>query len=144
MRWEFPASYGVVRSPPGKTIIWDSSTLTCVSAPTAGSCGYARMIQLQDRSLITVYEASGTGERTLCQAGHEFANGCWEPSAVLLPSGEIQLFFANEGPYTHSDEQEISLLRSYDNGYSWSHHPETVSFRSGRRDGMPALLFYDN
>ncbi|MFN7140039.1 MAG: sialidase family protein, partial [Limisphaerales bacterium] len=25
-------------------------------------------------------------------AGHEFENGCWEPAAVQLPSGEVQLF----------------------------------------------------
>ena len=63
-------------------------------------------------------------------------NGCWEPSAIQLPSGEIQLFFANEFPYKDSDEQEITLLRSFDNGKSWS-KPKTVSFRAGRRDGMP-------
>jgi hypothetical protein len=204
-------------APPVKTIVWDSSTLTRVSAPMAGYCGYARMIQLHDRSLLTVYEASGNivcvhskdlgrtwsnpvtiatkedginmavpdiirlrdnsliacynprpfkidtmrhfeirikrstdggytweGEQTIYRAGHEFANGCWEHSAMQLPSGEIQLFFANEGPYTHSNEQEISLLRSGDNGISWSHLPETVSFRSGKRDGMPVPVLLRN
>lgn len=63
-------------------------------------------------------------------------NGCWEPAAIQLPAGEIQLFFANEFPYKDSDEQEITLLRSFDNGESWS-KPKTVSFRAGRRDGMP-------
>lgn len=200
-----------------RTIVWDSSTLTRVSAPIGGYCGYARMIQLQDQSLLTVYEARGTvvcvhskdlgrtwsspvtiaakedgvnmavpdvlllkdnsllacynprpfridttrhfeirikrstdggytwvDEQTLYKAGSEFANGCWEPSAIQLPSGEIQLFFANEGPYTHSNEQEISLLRSYDNGFSWSHGPETVCFRIGKRDGMPVPVLLRN
>jgi len=200
-----------------KTIVWDSSTLTRVSAPMAGYCGYARMIQLHDRSLLTVYEASGNivcvhskdlgrtwshpdiiaskeegvnmavpdiiqldnrdlmvfynprpfkieptrhfeirikrstdggttwaGGQTLYRAGYEFANGCWEPSPIQLPSGEIELFFANEGPYTHSDEQEISLLRSNDNGYHWSENPETVSFRAGKRDGMPVPVLLRN
>lgn len=66
-------------------------------------------------------------------------NGCWEPSAIQLPTGEIQLFFANENPYRESDEQEITLLRSFDNGKSWS-KPEAVSFRAGHRDGMPVPL----
>src|SRR5690349_2309759 len=44
---------------PAKTIVWDSSTLTRVSTPMTGYCGYARMIQLHDRSLLTVYEAGG-------------------------------------------------------------------------------------
>ena len=143
-----------------KKIVWDSTTLTRVSAPMAGYCGYARMIQLADRSLLTVYEARGnvvcvrsndlgrtwsqpltiaarengvsmavpdiiqlkdksliacynprpsrrdttrhfeirikrsadggstwTDEQTLYRAGREFANGCWEPSALQLPSG---------------------------------------------------------
>jgi hypothetical protein len=83
-------------------------------------------------------------EQTIYRAGYEFANGCWEPAAIQLPSGEIQLFFANEGPYTHSNEQEISLLRSYDNGISWSHRSETVSFRRGRRDGMPVPVLLRN
>ena len=200
-----------------KKIVWDSTTLTRVSAPMAGYCGYARMIQLADRSLLTVYEARGnvvcvrsndlgrtwsqpltiaarengvsmavpdiiqlkdksliacynprpsrrdttrhfeirikrsadggntwTDEQTLYRAGREFANGCWEPSALQLPSGEIQLYFANEGPYTTSDEQEISLLRSHDNGLTWSRQPETISFRKGKRDGMPVLVLLNN
>jgi len=66
-------------------------------------------------------------------------NGCWEPAAVQLPSGEIQLFFANEYPYRESDEQEITLLRSFDNGRTWG-PPKAVSFRPGHRDGMPVPL----
>lgn len=75
----------------------------------------------------------------LYKASKDFKDGCWEPAALQLPSGEIQLFFANEAPYTQSDEQEITLLRSFDNGTSWS-QPQTVSFRAGHRDGMPVPL----
>jgi hypothetical protein len=200
------------------TISWDSTTLTKISAsgPEALSCGYARMIQLHDRSLFTIYEASGNvvcvkshdlgktwtdlvtiaakedgtnmavpdilelkdhtllacynprpykidtarrfairiktstdggrtwgGEQTLYQAGHEFANGCWEPSAIQLPSGEVLLYFANEAPYTHSNEQNISLLRSFDNARTWTPMPETISFRAGSRDGMPVPILLD-
>ncbi len=76
---------------------------------------------------------------TLYQAGTEPSNGCWEPSAVQLPSGEVQLFFANEGPYRASDEQEITLLRSQDGARTWS-APQAASFRKGSRDGMPVPL----
>lgn len=70
-------------------------------------------------------------------------NGCWEPSAIQLPTGEIQMVFANEYPYKESDEQEISLVRSFDNGKSWS-KPKVISFRAGHRDGMPVPLMLQN
>ena len=69
-------------------------------------------------------------------AGEKFADGCWEPTAVQLASGEIWLLFANEGPYRTSNEQEITLIRSTDAGRTWT-PPKAVSFRHGHRDGMP-------
>ncbi|MCX7011802.1 MAG: sialidase family protein, partial [Candidatus Sumerlaeota bacterium] len=73
------------------------------------------------------------------EAGTDARTGCWEPAAIQLPSGEIQLFFANEFPYKKSNEQEISMTRSFDNGATWS-APIAVSFRPGHRDGMPSPL----
>jgi hypothetical protein len=73
-------------------------------------------------------------------ADTEFKNGCWEPTALQLPSGEVHIYFANEAPYTESAEQEISLMRSYDEGKSWS-KAERVSFRAGKRDGMPVPIY---
>jgi hypothetical protein len=78
-------------------------------------------------------------ERVVFTAGTPFGDGCWEPVFLELPSGEVQLYFANESPYRQSNEQEISLCRSLDRGLTWS-APETVSFRAGSRDGMPAPL----
>ncbi|MBO0939516.1 hypothetical protein J2I47_23400 [Fibrella sp. HMF5335] len=75
--------------------------------------------------------------RLVYEAGNTFENGCWEPAAIQLPSGEIGLYFSNEGIYTTSDEQNISLMRSTDGGLTWTTTPEIVSFRAGRRDGMP-------
>ncbi len=78
--------------------------------------------------------------KIIYQAGKEFKNGCWEPSFLLLPNGNIHLYFANESPYRNSDEQEISLLQSSDRGQSWSPQPTTVSFRKNHRDGMPVAV----
>lgn len=78
--------------------------------------------------------------RDLYIAGTEFKNGCWEPVAMQLPSGEVHVYFANEAPYTRSAEQEISLIRSFDDGKSWS-NAERVSFRAGKRDGMAVPIY---
>ena len=69
-------------------------------------------------------------------ADYTFENGCWEPSFLQLPDGELQLYFADESPYTHNGDQQISLCRSFDGGLTWS-APKRVSYRSGYRDGMP-------
>ena len=76
----------------------------------------------------------------LFQAAPHFKDGCWEPSFLLLPAGTIHIYFANEFPYLQSDEQEISVLTSTDNGYTWDSEPKTVSFRNGHRDGMPVAV----
>jgi hypothetical protein len=76
---------------------------------------------------------------TVFEGGHEWSRGVWEPAMLELPDGEILLFVANEYPYATSLEQEISVLRSRDEGRSWS-DPETVSFRAGHRDGMPVPI----
>ena len=78
--------------------------------------------------------------QTLYQAAPFFRDGCWEPSFLILPDGTVQIYFANESPYRNSDEQEISMIRSVDNGYTWSENPTTVSFRQGYRDGMPVAI----
>ncbi len=79
-------------------------------------------------------------ERLLYQASYQFDDGCWEPAQIQLPSGQVQLFFSNEGIYTHSNEQNISLLRSNDNGLTWTKKPEIASFRPNHRDGMPVPI----
>ena len=72
-------------------------------------------------------------------ATHTNADGCWEPAFLELPSGEIHCYFANEFDYQSSNEQNISVCRSFDKGLTWS-APEIVCFRSGSRDGMPVPL----
>lgn len=80
----------------------------------------------------------------LYEAGTFFKDGCWEPSFLWLPDGTLQWYFANESPYRESDEQEISLLESKDNGDTWSAKPRTVSFRKNHRDGMPVAGIFGN
>lgn len=77
-------------------------------------------------------------------ASYQFFDGVWEPAMIQLESGEIQLYVANEFPYKSSDEQNISMFRSFDNGESWV-DTVTLSFRAGYRDGMPVpLILNDN
>ena len=77
-----------------------------------------------------------SGEIFVFDADYTFENGCWEPSFLELPSGELQLYFADESPYTTSGEQQISMCRSFDDGLTWT-EPKRVSFRANYRDGMP-------
>jgi len=78
--------------------------------------------------------------QVIFEAAPRFRDGCWEPAFLQLPNGTLQVYFANEAPYTASDEQEITMLSSSDNGLTWMDPPQTVSFRAGRRDGMPVPI----
>jgi hypothetical protein len=82
-------------------------------------------------------------ERLAYEAGYRFEDGCWEPAQVQLPSGEIRLFFSNEAIYTKTNEQNISMLRSFDGGLTWTSKAEIVSFTPGHRDGMPVPVLLD-
>jgi len=62
----------------------------------------------------------------------------WEPSMVQLPHGEIELFYSSEAKWwgTHDLYQDIQVIRSTDNGESWS-DPQVIAYYPRRRDGMP-------
>lgn len=81
--------------------------------------------------------------KVLYEADCFFENGYWEPVFLQLPDGTIQLYFANESPYRSSDEQNISMISSADNGKTWT-DAVCVSFRKGKRDGMPAPAIFEN
>jgi hypothetical protein len=73
-------------------------------------------------------------------AGLDFGTGCWEPAFLQLSSGEVQVYFANEGPYSGANaDQEIGMKRSLDNGQTWGDYL-SISHREGARDGMPVPL----
>lgn len=84
-----------------------------------------------------------SGQQNVYEGGYQWSRGVWEPALIQLPSGEIQLFFANEYPYAASNDQEISMVRSPDNGQSWT-DTVTISYRSGHRDGMPVPFILNN
>ena len=138
---------------------WTSPTLIAPNSNNTPNC-VPDLIQLSDGTIIVGYNPRPSTPYTsdrhfgirvrrstdngshwseeifVFDADSVFENGCWEPSFLELPSGELQLYFADESPYTTSGEQQISLCRSFDGGLTWS-APQRVSFRSGYRDGMP-------
>ncbi len=83
-------------------------------------------------------------EKLIYEAQPDFENGCWEPSFLQLPDGEVQLYFSNEGIYLQTNEQNISIFRSYDFGETWNSEPEIVGFRALKRDGMPVALVLED
>lgn len=47
----------------------------------------------------------------------------WEPHMIQLPSGEVQMYFTQQAPYFAqglTDSVDIGLIRSYDNGETWT------------------------
>lgn len=138
---------------------WSSPTLIAPNANNTPNC-VPDLIQLSDGSIIVGYNPrpskpytedrrfgirvrrstdngkTWSDEIFVYDADYTFENGCWEPSFLELPSGELQLYFADESPYMTTSEQQISLCRSFDGGLTWT-EPQRVSYRSGYRDGMP-------
>lgn len=121
----------------------DNSILICYNPRPIGGINSGEKF-----SIKTIKSSDGgltwSGNQVIYEAASEFENGCWEPSAIQTPSGEVQLFFSNEKVYRSSNEQNISLLRSADNGLTWSGTPDIVSFRAGSRDGMPSPIVLKN
>lgn len=160
----------------GKTVVkkstnsgdtW-SSEVTVADSKDGVNMATPDIIQLEDGSIIVGYNPRPTenandsekfairtvksydngdtweDDTLVYEASNEFDNGCWEPSLIQLPDGEIQLFFSNENIYRDSNEQNITLMRSENEGISWSESPEIVSFREGSRDGMPKPILLNN
>lgn len=146
---------------------WDAPTTIVTNTNNIPNC-VPDMIQLRDGTIIVAYNprpsAPYTDDRrfsirlkrstdkgrtwsreiVVYDGGSTFDTGCWEPCLLELPSGELQLYFADESPYTTNNDQQISICRSFDKGQTWS-TPECVSYRSGFRDGMPVpVLLQDS
>lgn len=141
---------------------WESPTVIASPRNNINQC-VPDLIQLSDGTIIVAYNprpatpysadrlfgirckrstdngATWSDEIFVNDANSTFNDGCWEPSMLELPSGELQLYFADEGPYTYSNEQQISMCRSFDRGMTWS-APQKICFRPGFRDGMPVPI----
>lgn len=141
----------------GKT--WKEPTTIVTNTNNIPNC-VPDMIQLRDGTIIVAYNPrpstpytddrrfsirlkrstdngrTWSKEIVVFDGGSTFDTGCWEPCLLELPSGELQLYFADESPYVTNSDQQISICRSFDQGLTWS-TPVCVSYRSGFRDGMP-------
>lgn len=137
-----PHENGVNMAVPDILLLKDNSLLACYNPRPGRGADTSRHFGIKTKKSYDGGQ-TWTDERSLYQADNKFENGCWEPSAIQMPNGEIQLFFANEGPYRKSNEQEIAMVRSTDGGLSWS-LPVTTSFRPRSRDGMPVPVLLKN
>lgn len=67
-------------------------------------------------------------------------HGCYEPFILSLGGRRMQIFFADETPYSKAGckWQNISYVESRDGGLSWS-APAIAAYTHRRRDGMPVV-----
>lgn len=79
----------------------------------------------------------------LYRADDMLKNGCWEPKILELPTGEIQIYFSDENQFRNTNEQEIVMISSFDNGLNWS-RPRQVCYSVGKRDGMAVPIIVGN
>ena len=146
---------------------WKEPTTIVTNTNNIPNC-VPDMIQLRDGTIIVAYNPrpstpytddrrfsirlkrstdngrSWSNEIVVYDGGSTFDTGCWEPCLLELPSGELQLYFADESPYVTNNDQQISICRSFDKGLTWS-APACVSYRAGFRDGMPVpVLLQDS
>ena len=146
---------------------WKEPTTIVTNTNNVPNC-VPDMIQLRDGTIIVAYNPRPSSPYTddrrfsirlkrstdkgrtwgeeivVFDAGSTFDTGCWEPCLLELPSGELQLYFADESLYYTNADQQISICRSFDKGLTWS-EPACVSYRAGFRDGMPVpVLLQDS
>ncbi len=124
-------------------LVWISNPelIRLSSGEMLAACNYRPQKQGVYPFSIVVRRSLDGGEnwsppQTVYRAGKSFGDGCWEPSFLELPNGEVHIYFSDEGTFTQSDEQDIKVLISHDKGASWC-DPQRVCFRAGKRDGMP-------
>jgi hypothetical protein len=138
-----PRENGVAMAVPDILQLKDQSLLACYNPRPGRGADTSKHFGIKTKKSYDGGQ-TWTDERMLYQADNKFDNGCWEPSAIQLPDGDIQLYFANEGEYRTSNEQNISMVSSKDGGLTWTTKPKIVSFRPHSRDGMPVPVLLNN
>ena len=121
--------------------IANSELLQLSTGELLAACNYRPSVPEITPFAIAVCRSTDNGHtwsrpQVIYEAGPRFTDGCWESCFLELPDGDVQVYFANEGPYTRSSEQQISVLMSHDKGLTWGDF-RTVCFRKDSRDGMP-------
>lgn len=132
---DFP--YGSSTTPEAAVLLDGSVLLAYNERPSDGRHAYTIRI------CFSRDQGKTWGEfRTVFQAGTTVLTAAWEPSVIQLPGGEVQLYFSNGKPYNNW-WQEISLMRSWDGGATWT-EPERTIYRPQSRDGMAGPLLLNN
>lgn len=143
------------------SLVWGNSVVVSRDAEAVYAYTNSELTELSDGTLVYSWNArpgADTGrpykimikfssddgrtwkdEQTVYTAGIVFNEGCWEPVVLQLPSGELQLYFANEYN-TAGSSQNILMMRSFDQGATWN-APEIISYRNNKRDGMPVPVY---
>lgn len=134
---------GVNMATPDLLLLENGNVLLCYN-PRPGETAAISKRFLIKTILSTDGGMTWDDDQIVYEGDTKFENGVWEPTLLQLPSGEIQLLFSNENIYQSTNEQNISVLRSTDNGITWTKEPEIASFRSGSRDGMPSPIYLQN
>ncbi len=97
--------------------------------------------------IMAAYSSDGghtwEDEQVIYTATDTYGFGVWEPAMLQLPSGELQIYFANEAS-ANGNSQNISMRRSFNGGRSWQPGTEIVAYRNGSRDGMPVPVYLKN
>ncbi len=97
--------------------------------------------------IMAAYSSDGgrtwENEQVIYTATDTYGYGVWEPAMLQLPSGELQIYFANEAS-APGGSQNISMRRSFNGGRSWEPGTEIVAYRNNSRDGMPVPVYLKN
>ena len=92
---------------------------------------------------ITMKRSHDMG-RTWGEEKQLYTNCVWEPLPIKMPDGEILVFFTDSNHDWDPTITGISLLRSKDNGYTWTTQAPVMRFASGwafphqRSEDVPA------
>ena len=98
---------------------------------------------------ISIRRSSDLGQSwsspiTIFEGEPRWNDGCWEPTLLQLPNGDLQLYFTDEGRFQITNEQETRMMLSHDGGKTWDATIYNVSYRQGARDGMPVPVLLDD